>query len=190
MLRVHTLNLTNASAPATLVDSYGFKVSQRYVMRNVRQGLAPGHWWLDVAAERLYLMLPVAHDAASLQVEVPVANFLVELSGVQHLKLSNLTFTNNGGTWVGYALSGAAKPLHDWRSTQPHQVRGDYAVVLNKRSSDIGIDQCTFEKLFSTAVQVSDGSRRISVTRSLFSELGQGGIDVTGFDIPHPGNRP
>ena len=190
MLRVHALNLTNASAPAALVNSYGFKVSQRYVMRNVKAGLVPGRWWLDVAAERLYVMLHEARDAASLQVEVPVANVLVEVSGVRHLQFANLTFTNNGGKWVGYALSGAAKPLHDWMSTQPHQVRGDYAVVLKNRTSDIRVDRCTFEKLFSTAVQVSDGSRHISVTRSLFRDLGQGGIDVTGFDVPHPGNRP
>ena len=43
MCAVNKLNLTNASAPAALVDSYGFKVYQRYVMRNVKQGLVPGH---------------------------------------------------------------------------------------------------------------------------------------------------
>lgn len=92
-------HLDFASAPA----HYGFKAGQRCYFFNLLCELdAPGEWYLDRSAEKLYLWPPSPIQPGS--VALTMATSLLTTKGASHLRFEGLTFEDSRGTAV--AISG------------------------------------------------------------------------------------
>lgn len=177
LLPVLQLDQSNASMPAMLVRCYGFQPRTRFILQNVRQGLAPDHWWLDEKAAMMYLWIGSnSSNISNLVVTIPVTNRLVHASGAEWISFTNLTFVGTGGSWSGY-----------WHR-QPAE--GDTAIMITDGAAQVKVQWCTFQQLGGHAVWIAGAAHDVLISNSLFSWLGQGGILIHGSDVPAPGDRP
>jgi hypothetical protein len=79
--------------------SYDLHVGDRYFIQNLLEELdAPGEWYLDPDAARLYFWPPT--DIARAEVLAPVVGDLLKLTGASHVTLRGLTIEGCDGTGV------------------------------------------------------------------------------------------
>lgn len=104
VMRVFPENRTVLFTPEsrnTCIGQYARQGGQRYIIENAKALLdEPGEWYLDNASRTL-LYYPLANESASsLQVVVPLADVVLEISGAADVTLSNIALahgTDGGG---------------------------------------------------------------------------------------------
>jgi parallel beta-helix repeat protein len=148
----------------------------RYFVDNVYEGLdAPGEWYLDRTLGRLYYLPMPGEDMTTAQVIVPEVDQLLIFQGdplirdyVQHLHFRGLTLAHND--WF---LPPGDPGDHQSADTVPGAIK----IIAGR---DISIEECSLEHLGTYAVEIRDGSRFIAIRRNRITDVGAGGIMVTG----------
>ncbi len=162
----------------------------------------PGQWYLDAPAGRLYYIPRPGERLSSADVELPVAQALVDVRGtlrhpVTHLRFTGLTFAY--GTWVGpngpngyaadqsgFHLDGYGHPPnvvgHD-----PHDARtpGDVRVDFGR---DIAFVHDDFEHLGGAGLDFASGSQGDLIVGNRFSDISAAAIQLGGVSVAdaHP----
>lgn len=161
--------------------AYFLGPSIRYYVDNLREGLdAPGEWFFDQVAKKLYYRPVKGEDVASAQVVVPVVRrTLVSFRGqpsegrfVEHLVFRGLSFQH-----VDADLS------PDYR----HSVQGAHfqtgaltAVGLRHTR----IENCEFVHLGEHALSLMEGCADNTIRQCHIHDLGGGGVYLSG-EQPH-----
>ena len=142
-------------------------VNQRYYLENVRWALRPGTFYQDEAAGMLYYW-PLS-SGPPVGVVAPTLDRLLDLSYATGHSITNLTFTDTTYYADGY-----------WDG--PAQEPSDAAIRINY-SKHISITGCNFVAgLGGYGVAVGNASTDVFISKSLFDNIGQGGVVAYGYD--------
>ncbi|MDZ7346525.1 MAG: right-handed parallel beta-helix repeat-containing protein, partial [candidate division KSB1 bacterium] len=147
-------------------DDYS-KRGARYFVDNVFEGLdEPGEWYLDRREGKLYYLPLPDEDIRSAQVIAPDLDQLIIFQGeplfgryAHHIRLQGLTFSHND--WF---LPPGDPGDHFGADTVPGALK-----IVGGR--DLTIENCRFEHLGTYAVEVRDGSRRITFRRNVIDDI-------------------
>ena len=147
--------------------------SSRYVVDNVFEALtAPGEWYWDRPAGRLYYLPRPGEDPAVTEVIAPRLATLVKFAGAAHIRLEHLTFAH--AEW-DYApdLAGSLQAAD--------LVPG--AIVLEQAEHCVLFD-CRVAHVAQYAVDIQRGSHANAVIGCVLDDLGAGGVRVGHEGLP------
>ncbi len=174
----------------------------RYYVENVFEGLsAPGEWYLDRPAGRLYYVPMPGEDPATAEVYAPRTEHLLTLIGrpeegryVEFLRFEGLTFrhaewrqpTGTGGLFddaddalfgrdAGVALAAA-----------PQAACNVPGALYLEGARYCAIDDCTVERVGYYAVELAAGCMGNRVVGNTFHDLGAGGVKMNGSAADGP----
>ncbi|MDZ7370564.1 MAG: right-handed parallel beta-helix repeat-containing protein, partial [candidate division KSB1 bacterium] len=132
-------------------------------------------WYLDRREGKLYYLPLPDEEISSTQVIAPDLDQLVIFQGeplfgryVHHIRLQGVTLSHND--WF---LPPGDPGDHFGADTVPGALK-----IVGGR--DLTIENCRFEHLGTYAVEVRDGSRRITFRRNVIDDIGAGGFLITG----------
>ncbi len=165
-----------------------FEPNPRYFLENAREYLdAPGEWFLDAAAGKLYYRPHEGETADNLQAIAPRLDNLVTVQGdaasgqpVRGLRFRGLTFahcrwdTPRGGYAAGQATfhedrdSGAKNPL---RGLVPGAVRLELA-------ENCALEDCRLEHLGGAGVSLGRQCHENHLTRCTLSDIAGNGVMI------------
>ncbi len=163
---------------------------------------APGEWYLDGVAGRLYYIPRAGERLARADVELPIAQALIDVRGtlarpVEHLRFRGLTF--GYGTWLGpsgpngYAADQSGFHL-DGFGHRPNLVGHDPADARtpgNVRlvyARDVGFVHDDFLHLGGAGVDFARGSQHDAIVGSRFADISGAAIQLGGVSAvdAHP----
>ena len=129
---------------------------RRFKVVNVAAELdAPGEWWLDRKAKKLYL-LPVPGREKMPVVLVPAAPTLVALDKAEWMRFENMTFAYSHGTAPGVSLGSESR--HIVLSGCRFANFGGVALAVNGR--DNVVTGCVVEKTGGSGITLHGGDRK------------------------------
>ncbi len=154
---------------------YGMHPKHRFV-ENIREELdAPGEWFLDSAASRLFFLPPPGLDLARARVELVRLRQLVEFRGtsnapVHHVALRGLTFRHAARTFMDNR-----EPLlrSDWTTH-----RG--GAIHFAGAEDCSLDDCFVDQVGGNAVFVDGYNRRLAFRACRIWRAGGNGFAFVG----------
>lgn len=159
---------------------------------------APGEWWLDRGAGRVYYWPRAGEDLTKDEVVVPALETLVEVAGsedapVAHLTFSGIRFAHT--TWLrpsllghvphqatmfmteAYKLNPVGTP--DWRSLDNQAWVGrPPAAVTARGGSNLAWRDCTFEHTAMAGLDLERAITDTLVERCTFRDLGGNGLQA------------
>lgn len=159
--------------------------NQRYHIENFREALdEPGEWFLDRDGTLSYIPLP-GEDMTKAQVIAPgITKDFVHVSGdaakgmfVEHLTFKGLTFTHGQ-----YILP------PDGHGDMQAEVTVPAAIMLDG-ARNVAFEDCKVQHVGIYGIWFRRGCRKCSVSRTIFDDLGAGGVKVGegwGADLQNP----
>jgi len=163
-----------AAAAAYLGD---YVPGGRYLVENVYEAFGrPGEWYRDRSAGVIRYTPRAGETLANTEFRIPLTETLLKVSGtperpVHHLAFRGLTFAR-----TGWALGPEGHMFYQAEIDQPGTV-GFFGV------RDITIDRCTVTQTGGYGLEVGADAQRVNVSRSVFSDLGAGGIRIGPTDV-------
>jgi hypothetical protein len=160
-----------------------------YYLENISATFgSPNEWYLDVAHGMLYYV-PEDMDADidALEVYAPTVEQIVRVGGVSGapvtgIRFRGLDFLCSRGDYASVAkdpMDIGEKATVSYAS-DPQSAALAYGAIRFEYAENCAVEDCRFSLLGLHAVEISRGCRRIRVERSLFEELGGGGVKIFG----------
>ncbi|MEL0456029.1 L-rhamnose mutarotase [Flavobacteriaceae bacterium SZ-1-7] len=161
----------------------------------------PGEWYLDKANSKIYYYPRKGEDMSSAKVVAPVLENLVEINGtvdnpVQYVYFKGVSFQHSNwlrpskqghvpiqaGMYLldAYKLKEPGTPDKAGLENQAWIGRPRAAVEVNF-SNNIHFQECTFEHLSSTGLDLNKGTNNNLVQGNLFKDIGGSAINVGVF---------
>lgn len=159
---------------------------------------APGEWWLDRAAERVYYWPRPDEDLTTATVTVPVLETVLQIAGsedapVAHVRFEGLRFAHTG--WLRPSLAGHVphqatmfmteayklipKGTPNWRSLDNQAWVGrPPAAVTVTGATALQFTGCTFEHGAMAGLDLERAVRDATVERCVFRDLGGNGLQA------------
>ncbi len=150
-----------------------------FYVENVFEELdAPGEWYLDRRAGKLYYMPAVGVDLRTAVVEPALLQQVLQIKGtrenpVRHLSLRGLRIANAASTYFeAYSPAGM----------------GDYTIhrggaMFLEGAEDITVDRCAFDGVSGNGFFVNRYARRVTLSNSRLTDIGESGICFTGKQL-------
>lgn len=147
------------------------KFQTRYVLENYRAALdEPGEWYFDQAAkEILYLPRP-GEDVKTAVAEVPVLSQLVEIAGRRDARVTDVSFRG-----VSFGATGFKFPT---RLIGTQSAYGAPSAINVSFADRIRFSGCRFGRCAGYALNFVHAVRDSSVRKSVFDDLGAGGVRI------------
>ncbi|NLF62714.1 MAG: right-handed parallel beta-helix repeat-containing protein [Lentisphaerae bacterium] len=189
----------------TRYSRFDINAQSRYVWQNVREALTePGEFYFDRQEKALYYYPEEGESASTLEAYVPVLPVLLMLHGdpengqsVQWLSFEGLTFRHSGGgrpvTGPNYDLGDCDVPpmrnpfvKPSWKPDTrplggfPQASLNLPAAIMLTGAAHCAFRQCTIEHCGATALIMAEGCRHIELSRNELSDLGGGGVVISG----------
>lgn len=152
----------------------------------------PREWFLDIGAGKIYYWPGAGEDPASAEIIAPYQENLLRIEGtidnpVTHISIKNIRFQHTGwlrpskqghvphqaGMYMldAYKLKVPGTP--DKKSLENQAWVGRPAAAVDIRfAHNIGIENCLFEHLASTALDFGKGTQRSIVRGNIFDDIG------------------
>ena len=153
----------------------GMHAKHRFVENIFEELDAPGEWFHDGQANKLYYWPADGVDLTKATVEVARLKHLVEFQGsreepIHHLILHGLTFRHTARTFM---------------ETKEPLLRSDWTIyrggaVMFTGAEDCGIEDCEFDQVGGNAVFVNKYNRRITISRTHIHGAGASGVCFVG----------
>lgn len=155
------------------------EVDESYYWENDRSFLdAPGEWFLDEAAGRVYFIPPAGMDSKQVEIVVPQVETLVSISGsrgepVQRLRLEGLTLAYS--TWLRPSLKGYVTWQAAWMASSGAD--GPFpGMVRLSQVEDVELRGCTLRHSGAHGLVTFGPSQRLMIVGNLFEDLSAGAI--------------
>ena len=164
-----------------------------FFLSNALQFLdSPGEWFLDKKNRKLYYWPRVNEDMRTAFVVAPVLENLVKIQGNIDNKVSNIQFKGisfRHSSWMrpsekghvplqagmflldAYKLKIPGTPDKKTLENQAWVGRPEAAVEITN-ATNISFENCRFEQLASTALDLNKGTQNSSVTGNIFYDIG------------------
>lgn len=174
MMRLQSVDEENQTLTLTGEFKWPFWSNQRYYVENVKAALdAPGEWWLDPDAGKLYYRPRKGENMKTAQVIAPRLQQLVLFQGDPEAGtlVSNVRFENLWLSQTNYVLE--PEGHCDWQA----------AVTVNAAIQATGANRCSFHNceisgLGNYALWWERGCTDNSVTESYIHDCSAGGVRI------------
>ena len=150
----------------------------RFFIENVMEELdEPGEYFHDIKAGVLYVKPTKGTSLDKAEVVACGIKQLIQFAGRADKPVSHITIR-------GVAFKHTARTILDAYETR---LRGDWAItrqaaVKLEGARDCTISDCTFTRLGGNAVFLSNYNRRVTVSDSLFHDIGDSAVAIVGSD--------
>ena len=178
----------------------GAQGKYEYEIFNVREGMAPGRWFLDRRAGRVYYQPQLGEEPDRLDFIRPALRHVLVVNGGCDVRIDGIVFSGatppyGAGAGFGGISAPAAVVIRKVDRLELHGVgiRNTAGVGLNIGGSrDVLIDGCSIGSCGACAAFISGG--RVVVRRTLVSDAGlvhraSCGVFASGSDIALAGNE-
>ncbi len=141
--------------------------TSRYYIENCLEALnAPGEWYLDPAAQKLYYYPRAGESLSSASVVVPVVNQLIQIAGTSNLRFDGLVFRETDWTMPA--------------AGQPGRLSGVFvptpsAIVVDDASNVVFSNDLITQTGY-WGIQLKKNATRITVVNCEFTDNGAGGV--------------
>ena len=198
--RLKLKNVDPASNTATLSarrQAWGWGENARYWVENIPQALdAPGEWYLDRATGVVYYHAMPNEDMSHIAAIAPVLPQLIRLEGdaegeseellAHNISLEGLTFSYTD--WNN-ATTGLIHSFVEWSKPEDGHIDEQSAIDIPAAVEGVGahmvsINKCVFIHLGGYAVDFHGGSKENSLTKSMMTDLGAGGVRIGDGKAP------
>ncbi|MDF2924861.1 MAG: hypothetical protein K0R57_3775 [Paenibacillaceae bacterium] len=155
----------------------------------------PGEWYLDDTTHKIYYKPRPGESMDTADVTAPVVETLVRLQGssldspVHHIRFEGITFADT--TWMAPTANGGwVDGMNNFPDASGAMVMPAAAVEV-KRANSLGWMRCTFTRLGSTGINLSQGVQDSLIAGSRFYDLSGGAMNIgestkTSADIYNP----
>lgn len=162
---------------------------------------APGEWYHDIAAHRIYYWPRPDEELASARAVVPVQETLLEVIGslerpVRHVEFRGLRFAHTA--WMRPALAGHVPHQAGLYMTEAYKmlppgtpekkglenqawVGRPPGVVRVEAAQNIRFERCRFERLASAGIDAERGLRDFAVEGCVFRDIAGNGLQLGKF---------
>lgn len=162
---------------------------------------APGEWYHDIAARRIYYWPRPDEELASARAVVPVQETLLEVIGslerpVRHVDFRGLRFAHTA--WMRPALAGHVPHQAGLYMTEAYKmlppgtpekkglenqawVGRPPGVVRVEAAQNIRFERCRFERLASAGIDAERGLRDFAVEGCVFRDIAGNGLQLGKF---------
>ncbi len=162
---------------------------------------APGEWYHDIAARRIYYWPRPDEELASARAVVPVQETLLEVIGslerpVRHVEFRGLRFAHTA--WMRPALAGHVPHQAGLYMTEAYKmlppgtpekkglenqawVGRPPGVVRVEAAHNIRFERCRFERLASAGIDAERGLRDFAVEGCVFRDIAGNGLQLGKF---------
>ena len=181
--RQRVLNMTCPVAGACDADDTEIKAGCRFYVYATPDGLSEGEWYLDEARRTLRVWPPRASATFDVEVVLPTAGAVVEVSGADFAEgypatpatsivLESITFADASYWRHGFQNGFSQRP----------DALGfpDDAAVRISGGRDVAVRNCTFRELGGGGVAVGNGSAGVAIAGNVFERLGQSAVIFVG----------
>ncbi|MDF7809243.1 family 43 glycosylhydrolase [Pontiellaceae bacterium B12219] len=152
--------------------------SEYMMVENLFEELdAPGEWFYDEPAGKLYFYPPADMDASAVALEAATAEELIRVVGDDSTKVKYLTFNNFTFTQT-----------HRTLFTQPYEplLRSDWCItrsgaVYLEQAENITVSNSIFENVGGDAIFMSGYNRDHLITWNEFREIGATCVNIVGL---------
>jgi hypothetical protein len=145
-------------SPSSLVPG-SWNYNKRYYVENVLEALdQPREWYLDAANNCVYYYPTAWEDMNSIQVEVPLVQFLVRITGASNIQFQGIEFANSD--WQVYrsnnqvfgASQSASNPslAGTIYLTGTSNIGFDSVTIANTATYGVYVDSSNYFKVSST----------------------------------------
>ena len=216
VLRIASISLEGTNARVTFREPEGqiefqhpwppvtvnAKYQAPFFLANAIQFLdAPGEWYEDVAAGKIYYWPQPGEDMARATVYAPVLETLVEIAGTTNQPAGNITFKG-----IAFEHTGWLRPSEEGhvplqagmymleahklkpRGTSYHPGLDNVAwigrppgAVRVENAADVTFEECRFEHLGSAGLDIGSGVHDGVVEGCVFRDIGGNGIQLGRF---------
>ena len=160
----------------------GIYANMPFYVENVLEELdSPGEWFLDVREGKLYYMPAQGVDLKTAVVEPALVERVVQFLGTTAKPVHHITLR---GIWIAQAAPTFFQPY------SPAGM-GDYTIhrggaVFLEGAEDVTVDRCSLEGNSGNGFYVNCHARRVKLTNSRVTDIGESGICFTGKDNYRP----
>ncbi|HZH94316.1 MAG TPA: right-handed parallel beta-helix repeat-containing protein [Flavisolibacter sp.] len=177
-------NIVSFRHPSSKVFTDDFtKEGARYVVENVWEGLdTPGEWYLNKSTGMLYYYPPAGEDMTKAEVIAPVTKAFINIEGnaLNNERVSYLNFENIRFSYTNFELPPGDANDYQGSVTIPAAIHVTGAVNCSFKN-------CTVTNIGNWALNINKGSSNIVVEQCRFTNLAAGGIKVQGVNTnEHP----
>ncbi len=165
-----------------------FEPNPRYFLENAREFLdAPGEWFLDEAAGKIYYVPREAETPETAEAIAPRLEQLLIVLGengkpVEHLNFSGLTFSHCRFDLPPFGYAGVQSCWHSRRSTPDDDAGVTMtAAVLVDQARDCEFTRCRFEHLAACGVHLTR-CQDCRISRSIVRDVGGDGVLIGSRD--------
>lgn len=153
----------------------------------------PGEWYLDEAKSKLYYMPRSFEDMSQVTVTIPVLDGLLRIEGtdysheVQNITFEGITFVD--ATWMrpssknGHSAA-QNNTIREWDIQYERDFMPDGSVMVKKANS-VNFKDCTFARLGSTALYMTDSVKNSTISGNHFYDISGGAITVGDIQYGH-----
>lgn len=170
-----------------------------YRFYNVREGLAPGEYYIDRIEKAIYYLPRKGETLKNISAVIPKLGTLAEINGAQWLTLEGLTFRHGGSFYPvcdkyfdlrnGSVIRNSMvceKFIQCLKNTCKPLLQGYQAsmqlpgIILFNESQNCVVRNCTVENSGWYGIAVERGCRNITLESNNLHHLGGGGVRIAG----------
>lgn len=194
------LRLVTMARPSqtALVATFGSQLADYYYDNVFEELRAPGQWYLDRPAGRLYYLPRRGETPAATEVVAPRCLQLLAVLGapeknqyVEHIRFRGLTFRHTDWrhpSHDGARVLGASDPQSESgrrfsrgdRAAAPQSACDVPGIITFAGARHCALEDCTVERGGWYAVEIGEGCRSLRVVGNTLRQLGAGGIRING----------
>lgn len=146
----------------------------------------PGEWYLDETANKLYYMPRAFEDMSKVTVTIPAVDGLMTVEGsdyahmAQNISFEGITFAD--ATWMrpsstsGHSY-GQNNAISEYGSQLDRRTMPDGSVMV-KCANGVTFKECTFTRLGSTALYITDGVQNFDITGNHFFDVSANALAI------------
>ncbi|HTV54101.1 MAG TPA: right-handed parallel beta-helix repeat-containing protein [Terriglobia bacterium] len=156
------------------------EANARYWVENTLDALdAPGEWYLDQSAGRVYYYPAPGEDLLRARVVASDLKQLIRFEGnaAQDRFVQNITFRGLTFSYTDWSMSSTGYADEQAAYNIPAAVSGQGVHFCT-------IEQCRFTHLGGYAIALGEGSRANRILRNEMTDLGAGGVKIGDPEIP------
>ncbi|MBQ6419666.1 MAG: right-handed parallel beta-helix repeat-containing protein [Clostridia bacterium] len=154
----------------------------RYYFENVFSALdAPGEWYMDQNAAKLYYVPREGEKADTLRLYAPLTEQLVLIDGADNVRFENIIFTCTD--WEP-AVAPEDSNYGKYGMDSSQAANNTDGALRIENAENVVFTGCEFRHLGAWAVKFYDNVRSSRVENCLLDDIAAGGVFVGGANVP------
>ncbi len=165
----------------------------KYYVENVFEALTePGEWYLDTTQARVYYLPLPGETLEGMEAYAPVAEQLIRLEGapdegryVEHIRFQGLTLEHTESRQPSGGGEAFGMPGIEFAAA-PQAAMNIPGVIQMEGARACAVEDCVIRRIGWYGVEIGDGCNGVRVVGNTISDMGAGGVKLSGVDVEGP----